>query len=103
MSSNLDQARQERVKERLEKSRGVIEELMSVGNTPGLSICVICDHIVSFSQGFGFSDIENEVPATASTIYPIASITKGFAAVACGILVADGKLSWSRSFHLQSS
>lgn len=100
--STTDQSRQERVRERLELSKDIIKDLMQVGNTPGLSVCVICDDEILFSQGFGLSDIENEIPATTSTIYPLASITKGFAAVACGILVAEGKVSWGKHFQVLS-
>ncbi|KAI1146636.1 beta-lactamase/transpeptidase-like protein [Nemania diffusa] len=72
----------------------VIEKLMKLGNTPGLSMLVLVEGEVVFQRGYGLASISANVPATSSTIYPIASITKGFVAAACGVLVAEGKLSW---------
>jgi CubicO group peptidase (beta-lactamase class C family) len=76
-----------------------IEDLMKIGNTPGLSISVICENETIFERGFGYADINKKIQADEFTIYPIASISKGFAAAACGILVAEGKLSWSEFIH----
>ena len=84
-----------RIQELVESKSDLIDELRRAGNTPGLSVCVICNGEIVFQRGYGHADIQNHVAATDSTVLPVASITKGFTAAACGILVADGKLSWS--------
>ena len=50
---------------------------------------------VLFAGGFGFADLENEVPATAETVYRIGSVTKQFTAAAAMLLVEEGKLDLS--------
>ena len=50
---------------------------------------------VVFAGGFGHADLENEVPATADTVYRIGSVTKQFTAAAAMLLVEEGKLDLS--------
>lgn len=45
---------------------------------PSLSIAVVYDRDIVYSQAFGYADLESKIPATRETIYPIASITKVF-------------------------
>lgn len=89
--------RQMSLRSRLESLKPTIKKLMRAGNTPGLSVAVICQNETIFEEGFGYADVSRKVHADISTIYPIASVSKSFAATACGILVAEGKLDWSES------
>lgn len=91
-----ESVRREELKGLLISMDVVIEKLMKLGNTPGLSMLVLVEGEVVFQRGYGLASISANVPATSSTIYPIASITKGFVAAACGVLVAEGKLSWGK-------
>ena len=59
---------------------------------PGLSIAVIQDGEVLSARGFGFADIEHRIPATADTLYHLASVTKTFTAILVLRLVEQGKL-----------
>ncbi|KAF5659416.1 penicillin-binding protein [Fusarium circinatum] len=87
----------------LEAHAAEIEQLMKIGNTPGVSIAVLCNGKVVLERGYGLVNQRTNKEATASTIYPIASITKTFTAAACGILVGEGKLKWEEpiSTYLQ--
>ena len=40
-----------------------------------------------FSKGYGFRDLTQSLPFTPNTIFPIASNTKLFTAIAAGMLV----------------
>ena len=62
---------------------------------PGISIGVHRGGEVVFAGGFGYADLENEVPATADTVYRIGSVTKQFTAAAAMLLVEEGKLDLS--------
>jgi len=62
---------------------------------PGISIGVQRGGEVIFAGGFGYADLENEVPATADTVYRIGSVTKQFTAAAAMLLVEEGKLDLS--------
>lgn len=50
--------------------------LMKYGHFPSVSACIINKDEVVWSDGFGFSDKENDILATDETVYQIASITK---------------------------
>lgn len=60
---------------------------------PGLSLTVVERGRPTRSQGFGYRDREGRLPATARTVYGIASVTKSFTALAILRLEADRKLS----------
>lgn len=62
---------------------------------PGISIGVQQNGEVLFAGGFGYADLENEVPATADTVYRIGSVTKQFTAAAAMLLVEEGTLDLS--------
>lgn len=59
---------------------------------PGISIAVAYDQDLIWAEGFGYADLEKQVPATPQTIYRIASITKLFTSTAIVQLRDAGKL-----------
>jgi CubicO group peptidase (beta-lactamase class C family) len=59
---------------------------------PGLSIVLIQDGEVLSARGLGYADLEKRIPATADTLYHIASVTKTFTAILVLRLVEQGKL-----------
>jgi len=68
------------------------EDLRERLKIPGLSAVVVRDQEVLWARGFGYADLENRVRAAPDTVYPIASITKTFAAELIMQLVEQGKL-----------
>jgi CubicO group peptidase (beta-lactamase class C family) len=69
-----------------------LEDLRKELNIPGLSVSVLQEQEVVFARGFGYADVENEIPATENTPYYIASCTKPFAAALLMQLVEAGQL-----------
>ena len=67
------------------------EEAMKTQRMPGLSVAVMHGDF-RWSRGFGFADVENEVPARADSSYRMASVTKPMTAVAVLKLVDEGKI-----------
>ena len=59
---------------------------------PGMSAVILENGKVLWSEGFGYADLENKVPATPETLYHIASVTKTFTAILVHRLVEQGKL-----------
>jgi CubicO group peptidase (beta-lactamase class C family) len=57
------------------------------------AVGVVKDGRIVLARGYGFADLENDVPASAETIYRLGSITKQFTATAILLLAEDGKLS----------
>jgi CubicO group peptidase (beta-lactamase class C family) len=58
----------------------------------GVSVAVVEDGKLLWADGFGYADVEHRVPATADTLYHIASVTKTFTAVRVHRLVEQGRL-----------
>jgi len=60
---------------------------------PGLSLAVIKDAQPILIKGYGFSNVEQQVPVKPETVFQSGSIGKQFTATAVMILVEEGKLS----------
>jgi CubicO group peptidase (beta-lactamase class C family) len=60
---------------------------------PGLSIAVVRNGEVVKAQGYGLSNVELNVAATADTIYQSGSVGKQFTATLVMMLVEEGKMS----------
>jgi serine beta-lactamase-like protein LACTB, mitochondrial len=60
---------------------------------PGMSVAVVVNDRIAWSDGFGHADVENEVPAKANTVFRIASISKPIAATAVMQLVERGRVN----------
>ena len=69
-----------------------ISSTMSAERIPGLSVAVVTRSELRFAAGFGQADLENTVPATAETVYRLASVSKPITAVAALQLAEQGKL-----------
>jgi CubicO group peptidase (beta-lactamase class C family) len=70
-----------------------IERLQKKYYIPGISVAVLQKRQTIFTDGFGYADIENKIPATADTPYNIASLTKTFGAAILMKLAEEGKLN----------
>ncbi|WP_285402015.1 serine hydrolase domain-containing protein [Luteibacter sp. ME-Dv--P-043b] len=71
----------------------VVAKDMAARHTPGASVAVIKDGKVVFEKSYGLASVELNVPATNATLYPLASTTKEFTAVAIMTLVEQGKIA----------
>jgi CubicO group peptidase (beta-lactamase class C family) len=70
-----------------------LETLRREMKIPGMSAAVVKNGELAWARGFGYADVENQIPATPETPYHLASVTKTFAAVVIMQLVQEGKLS----------
>jgi CubicO group peptidase (beta-lactamase class C family) len=68
-----------------------VAKRMAYDRIPGFSVGFIKDDF-SWARGFGWADVENNVPAKAESAYRLASITKTITAVAVLALAEEGKL-----------
>lgn len=57
-----------------------VEAQISARRIPGASIAVVKDGAVVLMRGYGLANVEHQVPATAHTMYQLASVTKQFTA-----------------------
>jgi len=62
-------------------------------DSPGMSVAVIQNGELIFSQGYGSAQLEYKAPITTETTFHVASVSKQFTAMAIMLLEADGELS----------
>lgn len=60
---------------------------------PGCAVGVYEAGQIVHARGFGFADLEHEVPITDTTVFDLGSVSKQFTAAAVVLLAQDGKLS----------
>jgi CubicO group peptidase (beta-lactamase class C family) len=70
--------------------------LLKQWNIPGMGISIVYKDKLIYSKGYGLRDIEKNLRATETTLFPIASNTKLFTAVIAAQLAQEGKLSLDR-------
>jgi CubicO group peptidase (beta-lactamase class C family) len=85
---------------RAQDTRALVRYVDSVSNaavaehrTAGVSIAIVKNGRTVLAKGYGFADLENDVPATQQTVYRIGSVTKQFTSSAIMRLMEQGKLS----------
>ena len=75
----------------------VVRRHMAEKRIPGLSVAIVQDGELVFSEGYGHASLEFDVPATSSTVYPISSVSKIFAGLLAVRLAELGKLNLDAS------
>ena len=69
-----------------------IKDEMQKQRIPGLSIAVIKSGKIVLVKGYGFANVEHQVPVKAETIFQSGSVGKQFTATAVMMLVEEGKI-----------
>ncbi len=73
-----------------------VEKIISDWQVPGCAIGVIKNGKLIYAKGFGYRDLENKLSVTPNTLFPIASNSKLFTAIACGMVVNEHKLEYDK-------
>jgi CubicO group peptidase (beta-lactamase class C family) len=76
---------------RFDALASLVESKMKEYGVPGVALGVLRDGEVSI-RGLGITNVEDPLPITPHTVFPIASISKTFAATAIMRLVEQGKI-----------
>src|SRR5512133_2879489 len=76
---------------RFDALASLAEAKMKEYGVPGVALGIVRDGVVSI-RGLGVTNVEDPLPVTAHTVFPIASISKTFAATAIMRLVEQGKV-----------
>ncbi len=71
-------------------------QAMKEWKVPGVAIAVVQDGKVIYAKGYGYRDLEQKLPVTTGTLFPIGSITKSFTALTFAILKNEGKVDWDK-------
>ena len=70
----------------------LIERAMARADIPGISLALVDEEGLVWSQGFGYADRSKDVPATPETVYRVGSIAKLFTATAVMRLAEEGRV-----------
>lgn len=70
-----------------------VQQEMQKRQIPGLALLVVRNGEIVKSQGYGYSNVELQVPVKPETIFQSGSVGKQFTATAVMMLVEEGKLS----------
>ncbi|HKW65611.1 MAG TPA: serine hydrolase [Candidatus Acidoferrum sp.] len=69
---------------------------MKQWKVPGVALAVVQDGRVIYAKGYGYRDLEQKLPVTTATLFPIGSISKSFTALTFAILKNEGKVDWDK-------
>lgn len=87
-STNCDGPEQPTLTQQQKDSiRRFIRDIMDCNEIQGMTLTVVNKEEVVMSEGFGFADAETRKPVTSSTLFPIASVSKGFTSVLLAMLL----------------
>lgn len=79
--------------QRLARAEGVVREEMQVQRIPGLALAIIDHGRVALARGYGYSNLEHDVPVSAESLFQSGSVGKQFTAAAVMLLAEDGRLA----------
>jgi CubicO group peptidase (beta-lactamase class C family) len=74
------------------QQREMVAAFMADKDVPGVAVAIVADRRVVAQGGFGMADLQHGRAPTAETLWPVASITKSFTAVAVMQLVQAGRM-----------
>lgn len=84
------------VTKRLQGFDAYMQKVLKDWNAPGVGVGIVVGDQLVFAKGYGYRDYGKKLPFTPDTLCQIASNSKLFTAVAAGLLVDEGKLTWDK-------
>ena len=90
----VDPASNPRLLEMVAEYDRYFADQMAATGTPGAAMVIVKDSQVVFERGYGLRAVGAPDSVDANTVFRIGSLSKGFAGVLSGILVAQGTLAW---------
>lgn len=75
----------------IEHARAIAKDWLARG-IPGFAVAVAIDGVIVYSEGFGYADLEQRVPAWPTTKFRIGSVSKPLTSAGLMLLVEQGKL-----------
>jgi CubicO group peptidase (beta-lactamase class C family) len=71
----------------------LVHRLMERDQIPGVAIGIVEHGHLVYARGFGTRDVENRLPMTPDTLFPLGSASKAFTATAIALLADEGKIA----------
>jgi serine beta-lactamase-like protein LACTB, mitochondrial len=76
----------------VERGRQIMRAGLIQQNLPGLSVAVGVDGDIVWAEGFGWADLENQVPVAPDTGFRVADASKALTSAAVGLLLEKNML-----------
>jgi CubicO group peptidase (beta-lactamase class C family) len=89
--THLDPARQ--WADAVERGRQIMRAGLAGQNLPGLSVAVGAGGSIVWAEGFGWADLENQVPVAPDTRFRIGTASTALTSAAVGLLPEKGRLN----------
>src|SRR5229473_2069798 len=67
--------------------------------SPGAAVAVVSNGEIIYKHGYGFANLEYDIPITPVMVFHVASVSKQFTAMAILLLEKQGKLSIDDDIH----
>lgn len=71
-----------------------LEKVRVALNTPGFAVAIVQKDKIVYAKGFGYKDVENQVPVTENTLFAIGSSSKAFTSAVLGVLRKEEKIDF---------
>lgn len=68
---------------------------LAICNCPGAALAIVKDTTMTWVQGYGVANLSTGLKTNGETIFRLASVSKGFAALLAAKLVDQGLLHWN--------
>ena len=76
----------------VKQSQEIVRAGLTAQNVPGLSVAVGVDGDVVWAEGFGWADLQNQVPVAPGTRFRIGHVSKALTSAGVGLLREQGRL-----------
>ena len=76
----------------VERGRQITRAGLTQQNLPGLSVAVAVGQEIVWAEGFGWADLENQVPVTPDTGFRVANASEALTSAAVGLLLEKNLL-----------
>ncbi|MBI4662718.1 MAG: beta-lactamase family protein [Verrucomicrobia bacterium] len=77
--------------------RKLIRQEIAEGGAPSIAVAVVKNDRLVWAEGFGYADLEARRPATADSIYLLASVSKPITATGLMVLADRGKIDLDKA------
>src|SRR5512145_755520 len=77
----------------VERGRQIMRAGLTAQNLPGLSVAVGAGGDIVWAEGFGWADLENQVPVAPDTRFRIGTASTALTSAAVGLLLEKGRLN----------
>jgi CubicO group peptidase (beta-lactamase class C family) len=71
----------------------LVRRLMARDQIPGVAVGVVERGHLAFARGFGYRDVDEHLPVTPDTLFPLGSCSKTFTATAIALLADEGRIA----------